>query len=38
MSIIEFPHLEPPWSLMENLPSEDSLAREDCLLNKIRIT
>ena len=38
MSVIEFPHLEPPCSLVENLPSEDSLVREDCLLDKIRIT
>ena len=27
-----------PRSLMENWPSEDSLVREDCLLDKIRIT
>ena len=38
MPVFEFPHLEPPWSLMENWPSEDSLVREDCLLEKIRIT
>ena len=38
MSVIEFPHLEPPWSLMENWPSEDSSERDDSLLDKIRVT
>ena len=38
MSLIEFPHLEPPRSLMKNWPREDSLVREDGLLDKIRIT
>ena len=27
MSVIEFPHLEPPGSLMENRPGEDSLVK-----------
>ena len=38
MPVIEFPHLEPPSNLMENWPGEDSLVRQDCLLDKIRIT
>ena len=38
MPVIEFPHLEPPRSQMENGPGGDSLVREDCLLDKIRIT
>ena len=38
MSVIEFPHFQLPRSLMENWPYEDSLAKEDFLLDKIRIT
>ena len=34
MSVIEFPHFEPPRSLMKNLPSEDSLVKRGLFIRQ----
>ena len=34
MSLIEFPHLEPPWSLTKNCPSEDSLVKRGLFIRQ----
>ena len=34
MPVIEFPHLEPPRSLMENRPGEDSLVKRGLFIGQ----